>query len=282
MTGRIDLHLHSTCSDGTFTPREVARRAAAAGLSVISLTDHDSTEGVAAAQEEGARLGVEVVPGTELSARVGSTDVHILGYFIDPGHPELISWLDTFRQARLQRAERMVGKLNRMGLRVPLEKVLARAGPGAIGRPHIADVMVEEGLVFSVDEAFHRYLGYSKPAYAAKYSQSPSRAIQVIRAAGGLACLAHPGLYRRDDLIPGMVSDGLDGIEVRHTKHNASHVARYSEIARRHELLSTGGSDCHGDGRGDPMIGSVDVPLSYLEAMRERLKTASKGKDDPR
>ena len=276
MNQRIDLHLHSTNSDGTFTPREVVRRAAQAGLSVISLTDHDSTGGVAEAQEEGARLGIDVIPGTELSARNDSTDVHILGYFINPEHPDLISWLETFRQARLQRAERMVSKLNRMGLRVSLEQVLARAGPGAIGRPHIADVMVEEGLVFSVDEAFHRFLGYSKPAYVGKYSQSPSRAIQVIRAAGGLACLAHPGLYRRDDLIPDMVSAGLDGIEVRHTKHNATHVARYTKIAAENNLLCTGGSDCHGDGRGDPIIGTVDVPVSYVEAMRERLETASR------
>ncbi len=272
MNQRIDLHLHSTNSDGTFTPREVVRRAAEAGLSVISLTDHDSTGGVLEAQEEGARLGVEVIAGTELSASNEGADVHILGYFIDPDHPDLISWLDTFRQARLQRAEGIVRKLNRLGLRVPLEQVLARAGPGAIGRPHIADVMVEEGLVSSVDEAFHRYLGYSKPAYVGKYSQSPSRAIQVIRAAGGLASLAHPGLYRRDDLIPGMVSAGLDGIEVRHTKHNASQVARYSKIASDNNLLCTGGSDCHGDGRGDPIIGTVDVPASYVEAMRERLE----------
>jgi predicted metal-dependent phosphoesterase TrpH len=273
MNQRIDLHLHSTCSDGTFTPREVVRRAADAGLSVISLTDHDSTGGVAAAQEEGARLGVEVVPGTELSAQADGTDVHILGYFIDPDHPDLIVCLNIYRQARLQRAERVVKKLNRLGLRVSMEKVLAKAGPGAIGRPHIADAMVEEGLVFSVDEAFHRYLGYSKPAFERKYSLSPSQAIQVIRAAGGLACVAHPGLYRRDDLIPDMVSDGLDGIEVRHTKHNASHVARYSMIARENNLLCTGGSDCHGDGRGDSVIGTVEVPLSYVEAMRERLKT---------
>lgn len=272
MNQRIDLHLHSTSSDGTFAPRVVVRRAAEAGLSVISLTDHDSTEGVAEAQEEGRRLGVEVIPGTELSARSGGTDVHILGYFVDPDHPDLISWLDTFRQARLRRAERMVRKLNRMGLGVPLDEVLARAGPGAIGRPHIADVMVEAGLVLSVDEAFHKYLGYSKPAYVDKYSQLPSRAIQVIRAAGGLASLAHPGLYRRDDLIPGMVSAGLDGIEVRHTKHNASQVARYSRIAAENNLLCTGGSDCHGDGRGDPIIGTVDVPVSYVEAMRARIE----------
>ena len=273
MNPRIDLHLHSTCSDGTSTPREVVRRAADAGLSVISLTDHDSTDGISAAQAEGERLGVEVVAGTELSAQTEGTDVHILGYFIDPNHPDLIACLETYRNARLQRAERIVIKLNRMGLRVSMEQVLARAGPGSIGRPHIADVMVEEGLVFTVDEAFHRYLGYSKPAYQGKYSLSPSRAFQVIRAAGGLACLAHPGLYRRDDLISPMVSVGLDGIEVRHTKHNASHVARYSKIARQHNLLCTGGSDCHGDGRGDPVIGSVDVPISYVEAMRERLKT---------
>ena len=273
MNQRVDLHLHSTCSDGTFTPREVVRRAADAGLAVISLTDHDSTDGIAAAKEEGARLGVEVVPGTELSAQAGGTDLHILGYFIDPDHPDLIECLAAYRHARIHRAERIVKKLNCLGLRVSMDKVLAKADSGSIGRPHIADVMLEEGLVLSVDEAFHKYLGYSKPAYESKYSLSPYRAIQVIRSAGGLACLAHPGLYRRDDLISPMVSDGMDGIEVRHTKHNASLVARYSKIAKENNLLCTGGSDCHGDGRGDPVIGTVEVPLSCVEAMRERLFT---------
>ena len=269
MDGRIDLHLHSTCSDGTSSPEEVVRQAAEAGLAVISLTDHDSTEGVFSAQAAGKEVGVEVVPGVELSAQVKEKDLHILGYFVDCTHPDLVDCLRLYRDERKRRAERMVKKLNKMGIPVRFEQVLARAQGGAVGRPHVADVMVEEGVVFSANEAFHKYLGYARPAYEPKHSLSPFEAIGVIHAAGGLACLAHPGLYARDDLIAGLVSDRLDGIEVLHTKHGPAEVARYTEIAHRYGLLQTGGSDCHGDSRGRPVIGTVEVPRAFVEALRK-------------
>ncbi len=269
MDERIDLHLHSTCSDGTFSPEEVVRRAGAKGLSAISLTDHDSTEGVLPAQEEGRKVGVEVVPGVELSAQGEGKDIHVLGYFVACDHADLVDCLGVYREARKDRAERMVKKLNKMGIRVRFEQVLARAGDGAVGRPHLADVMVEEGVVFSTNEAFHKYLGYSRPAYEPKYSLSPLEAIGVIHTAGGLACLAHPGLYTGDDLIAGLVADGLDGIEVRHTRHGPAEVARYTEIADRYGLLKTGGSDCHGDGRGEPVIGTVEVPYAFVDALKQ-------------
>ena len=269
MDERIDLHLHSTCSDGTFEPEEVVRRAAGAGLAVISLTDHDSTEGVSAAQAEGVRLGVEVIPGAELSAMVDGTDVHILAYFIDVDHRELSACLQEYRAERKRRAERIVQKLNRMGMRVRFEQVLARAGDGTIGRPHVADVLVEEGFVFSANEAFHKYLGYAKPAYEPKYLMPPEEAIQVIHAAGGLACLAHPGLYGRDDLIPKLAEAGLDGLEVRHIKHGPGEVRRYVDLAAEYGLLPTGG-DCHGDGRGAAVIGTVDVPREFVDRLRKK------------
>ena len=275
MNSHIDLHLHSTCSDGTFSPEEVAWRAIEADLSIISLTDHDSIEGVAAAEKEGEKLGLEVITGTELSAQVDGTDVHILGYHIQSDHPGLIDCLDTCRNERKNRAERIVKKLNSMGLRIGFEQVLAKADNGSIGRPHVADVLVEEGLVFSSNEAFHKYLGYSKPAYEPKHALSPSEAIQVIHGAGGLACLAHPGLYGRDDLIPELVEAGLDGIEVRHTKHGPKEIKRYTDIAEQFGLLPTGGSDCHGDGRGSSVIGTVDVPRSYADGLSERLSALS-------
>ena len=266
--GLIDLHLHSTYSDGTSTPEEVVERAAEVGLSAISLTDHDSTDGLSEAQAAGSRQGVEVVPGVELSAQTGGKDIHILGYFVDSTHPDLLSCLHLYRQARTQRAERMVHKLNKMGIPVRMERVLAKAGGGAVGRPHLADVLVEEGHVFSANEAFHRYLGYSRPAYESKYSLSPADALAIIHAADGLGCLAHPGLYGRDDLIPGLVDQGMDGIEVCHTKHSVTDVARYREVADRYGLLMSGGSDCHGDGRGDAVMGAVEVPRDYVEALR--------------
>ena len=265
MNQHIDLHLHSTCSDGTFSPAEVAWRAIEADLAVISLTDHDSMEGVKAAQEEGEKLGLEVIPGTELSTQVDGKDIHILGYFIEGDHPGLVDCLKTCRGERKNRAERIVKKLNSLGMRIPFEQVLAKAGNGAIGRPHVADVLVEEGFVFSANEAFQKFLGYSKPAYEPKYTLSPAEAIQVIHAAGGLACLAHPGLYGRDDLIPGLVEDGLDGIEVRHTRHGQAEIKRYTEVAEQFGLLPSGGSDCHGDGRGSSVIGTVDVPRRYID-----------------
>ena len=263
----IDLHLHSTCSDGTFSPEDVVRRAVDLGLSVISLTDHDSTEGVPEAQAFGQARGVAVIPGAELSTEAENKDLHILAYFVDIAHPAFVRCLQTFRDARVQRAERMVAKLNRMGVRIRMDQVLAKAGKGAVGRPHVADVMLEEGFVFSTNEAFNKYLGYAKPAYQPKYALSPAEAIDVIHAAGGLACLAHPLLYARDDLIPGLVDLGLDGIEVMHTKSGPAEIARYSEMADQYGLLKTGGSDCHGDGRGDSVMGTVRVPGAFAEAL---------------
>ena len=267
--GLIDLHLHSTCSDGTSSPEEVVARAGKLGLSVISLTDHDSTGGVVEAQEAGSCRGVEVVPGVELSAQADGKDIHILGYFVDADHPQLVDCLRLYRDARTHRAERMVQKLNKLGIQVRIEQVLAKAGAGAVCRPHVADVLVEEGHVFSANEAFHKYLGYSRPAYESKYSLSPADALEIIHAADGLGCLAHPGLYRRDDLIPGLVDKGMDGIEVRHTKHNPTDVVRYTEVASHYGLLLSGGSDCHGDGRGAAVMGVVEVPRAYVEALRE-------------
>ena len=270
MDSYIDLHLHSVRSDGSFLPREVVKRAADFGIRAISLTDHDTIAGVAEAQEAGAEMGVEVIPGMELSAQAGSKDIHILGYYIDPTHADLQIFLKQFREARIDRADKMVTQLNRMGLRVQLSQVLAKAGNAAVGRPHVADVLVEEGFVFSADEAFQKYLGYAKPAYQPKFALKPAEAIDVIHAAGGLACLAHPALYSQDSLIAGLVAQGMDGIEVMHIKHDAGVVAKYSAMAEQYGLLKTGGSDCHGDGRGDAVMGRVKVPCAFLDALKTR------------
>lgn len=269
----VDLHMHSTRSDGSFSPRGVVQHAASLGIRAISLTDHDTVAGVAEAQEAGAEFGVEVIAGTELSAQVGNKEVHILGYFVDPNNSDLLGCLKQFRDARIDRAEKMVGKLNKMGVPVRLSQVLAKAGNASVGRPHVADVLVEEGFVFSPDEAFHKYLGYSKPAYQPKFALTPAEAIGVIHAAGGLASVAHPVLYAQDSLLPGLIAQGVDGIEVMHVKHNASAVARYSALAEKHGLLKTGGSDCHGDGRGQAVMGCVKVPCDFLDGLKQAWET---------
>ena len=267
----VDLHLHSTKSDGSFSPTQVVQRAADVGLSAISLTDHDSVAGVREAQTAGRDVGVEVIPGIELSTQEANTDIHILGYFVDPDHSDLLAWLRQFQETRLKRAEKIVEKLNRLGVRIAMSQVLHRAGNAAIGRPHIADVLVEEGVVFSHDQAFQTYLGYGRPAFQPKFTLTPGEAVEIIHAAGGLASLAHPILYRRDALIPDLIEQGLDGIEVLHTKHDAAAVRRYSTMANHYGLLRTGGSDCHGDSRGDPVIGNVLVPPAFLDAMKRRI-----------
>ena len=272
MDNFIDLHMHSTRSDGSFSPKDVVTHAAALGISTISLTDHDSVAGVAEATTAGNEIGVGVIPGVELSAQVGEKDIHILGYFIDPEQGDLNSFLKKFQDARIERAEKIVEKLNRMGIPIQMAHVLAKAGNAAVGRPHVADVMVEEGFVFSSNEAFYKYLGYAKPAYQPKYTMSPEEAIEVIHASGGLASLAHPILYARDDLIPKFADVGLDAIEVMHIKHEKKDVKRYSDVAKKYGLLKTGGSDCHGDGRGDAIMGQVKVPVEFLDAMKERIE----------
>ena len=214
MDSYIDLHMHSTRSDGSFSPTQMVQRAAELDLSTISLTDHDSVAGVEEAQNTGDEVGVEVIAGTELSAQENGMDVHILGYFVDPTNSDLLSCLQKFQNARLERAEKMVAKLKRMGVRIQMAQVLAKAGNGVIGRPHVADVLVEEGFVFSNDQAFHKYLGYGKSAYQPKFALTPDEAVEVIHAAGGLASLAHPVLYKRDAMIPELIGQGLDGLEV--------------------------------------------------------------------
>ena len=265
----IDLHMHSTRSDGSFSPKDVVTHAMMVGISAMSLTDHDSVEGVAEAMVAGDEAGIEVIPGVELSAQVDEKDIHILGYFIDPDHDDLNACLKKFQDARVTRAEKIVDKLNGLGIPIQMTHVLDKAGNAAVGRPHVADAMVDEGYVYSSNEAFYKYLGYAKPAYEAKYALSPAEAIDVIHAAGGLASLAHPILYARDDLIPQFVEAGLDAIEVMHIKQDKKAVKRYSQMAEQYGLLKTGGSDCHGDRRGDAVMGQVKVPMMFLDVMKE-------------
>jgi predicted metal-dependent phosphoesterase TrpH len=268
MNNRIDLHLHSTCSDGTSEPEAVVQKAHAHGLKAISLTDHDCVDGVQIAMDAGRALGVEVVPGTELSATLDGKDIHILAYFIDCAHPGLINYLQIFRDERQRRAERIVNRLNQLGVDITIHAVMAKAGDGVVGRPHIADALVEEGHVFSVSEAFQKYLGYNRPAYEKKYLLSPEEAIYLIHAAGGLACLAHPGIYNRDDLLPALIACGLDGIETVYSKHTPEQIRHYEAFADLYDLLQTGGSDCHGSGRGEPTMGTVEVPYAFLDRLR--------------
>lgn len=248
---RIDLHIHTTASDGLLEPTALVRAVQAAGVGVFSVTDHDSVDAVDEAKRTADAAGLALVTGIELSACWGRVELHILGYFIDPANAALREFLGMTRDARRGRLRAMLSRLQAMGMRVPADDVLARAQNGNVGRPHLARALVERGFVGTADEAFDRYLGVDKPAYVPRPEVSVGDAIGVIRKAGGLASLAHPGVHDRDEAIPDLIAAGLAAIEVYHPKHTVGRARRYRRIAEQRGLLITGGSDFHGVGEGD-------------------------------
>ena len=273
MGGRADLHIHTYYSDGVLAPREVVSRARARGLSAVAITDHDHTAGIAEAVTAGAGTGIEVVPGIELSATLAGEEVHILGYFVDPFHSALQDFLGQIREERRKRAHRIVEKLRGLNVPIEIDAVLEQAGAGSVGRPHIASAMVELGLTGSYQEAFVRFLGTGRPAYEDKFPVAAAEAIRVIRAAGGLSFVAHPGSSLRESALLALIREGIDGIEIIHPSHGPDLVRHYQGIADEYYLLTSGGSDFHGGRRNDDdALGKHAIPLDRVEAMKRRLR----------
>jgi hypothetical protein len=247
----IDLHTHTNRSDGTFEPEELVRHAAERDLEVIAVTDHDTTGGLEAASEAGVAAGVEVVPGVEFSAEYDGTSVHVLCYWMDVDDPELQAELSRLRDDRFRRGEMMIEKLQALGFDISFDRVREIAQGGNIVRPHVAQAMVEAGIVASESEAFERWIADGKPAHVAKHALDPVDAVRLIRGAGGLCVLAHPGMWGDqtsvpDELIEAMAGAGMTGLEVDHTDHGPEQRERYRQMARSLGLVPTGGSDCHG------------------------------------
>lgn len=269
MNVRFDLHVHTTASDGTLTPAELVRHAARLGLTAVAITDHDSVSGISEALATAAteHPSILVIPGVELSAVDRGRDVHILGYFIDHEDPALAAHLSDLRAARLARAESIVEALAAGGFHVSLDQVLALSDGGAVGRSHVARALVDGGHAEDVSDAFKRLLGRGRPFYVPKDVRTPSEALQVVRASGGIAVLAHPGVTQVDDLVPQLAAEGLGGLEVYHPNHEPEDEERFLEQARRHGLLVTGGSDYHGELAPTPSLGSLLMPAGVLEAL---------------
>ena len=267
-----DLHMHSFCSDGLRTPTQAVEEACAAGLQAMSLTDHDTVEGIPEATAAGQRLGMEVVPGTELSAHVRDREVHILAYCIDCSDDQLGNSLKQSFASRHERGVAIVEKLNVLGLSVSLDDVLSQAKGSPLGRPHIAAAMVENGLVADKDEAFNRYIGDRGPAFKPKPYTAAEAVIELIHRSAGVAVLAHPGASLPEFVIEHLVSHGLDGIEVFHPAHQPPQIDFYNQLADRYGLLKSGGSDSHGNIDGT-RIGDYGVGYEVIEAMRERAAT---------
>ena len=263
-----DLHLHTCYSDGTFTPAELVREAHTRGLSTIAVTDHDTVDSVPEAAATARALGVELIPGIELSTQTGQEDIHLLGYFVDLADQTFRAWLDALKVARLERLKRMVERLQSVGIAITVDDVLAIAGPGTVGRLHVARALVTRGAVSDTNQAFDKYLGTHKPAYIADCHPSPEEGIRRLRAARGLPVLAHPVYLKDEALITTLAQCGLAGLEVYHAKHDAGQQMKYAQIAQREGLVMTGGSDCHGMAKGQPLIGTVKLPYTYVESLK--------------
>ncbi|TMQ60837.1 MAG: PHP domain-containing protein [Candidatus Eisenbacteria bacterium] len=270
---RIDLHMHSSASDGSFTPDAVTRTAASNGVEIFSLTDHDTLDGLPAAALCAKQCGLRLIPGVELSVSEEAMDVHLLAYGFDETDPTLGAAVARYREGRRERARKILSRLKGLGIRISLEEIETIAHGGSLGRPHVAEALLRAGHVESFNEAFQRYLGHHAPAYVPKPRVTLEEASTIVRDAGGVTILAHPGTLNRDYLIPAWARRGLDGIEVWHSKHDAAAVERYRGFAQLHGLLMTGGSDYHGERTPGITIGSVEVPDEILKPLDALLKT---------
>jgi len=267
---KVDLHLHSYVSDGRFSPSEVIRKSAEEGLTLISLTDHDNVDGIAEALEEAANFPrLTVIPGVEISTDVPDGEVHMLGYFIDYHHHRLVAALNNLRESREERGQQMVAKLAELGFPIDWQRVTEIAGIGSIGRPHIAQALLEKGYISDFREAFDRFLAFGKPAYVRREKITPMEAVELILLAEGLPVLAHPlTIDDPESLVDELKDNGLAGIEVYYKDYTGTEIERLVRLAEKYNLIVTGGTDYHGlDENTETMIGCVPVPSEVIKQL---------------
>lgn len=274
MTEFIDLHMHTTCSDGLLSPEALMQNVRKSGVAAFSVTDHDDINGYLACREMLTPSDPELIPGVELSVSVGEDDVHMLAYLFDPENEEFSAALANFKEKRNLRGRMIVEKLQQAGLDVPFHAVEETAGGAVIGRPHIAETMHRLRTVSSYQEAFDRYIKKDGPAYVPKAFFEPGEAISMVHRAGGITVLAHPMIDNMLRHLETLISLGLDGIEVRHPSNSQSDVDRLSKIAARDGLLRSGGSDFHGREGRHGYVGSQHVPIEFLDIMKQKLRNS--------
>ena len=272
---KVDLHIHSTISDGQLSPADIVLKAAELGLTIMAITDHDTVDGIAPALVAAQAFpGLNIIPGVEISTDVPNGEVHLLGYFIDYTDPELEATLSRFRGSRIQRAQRMLTKLEAFGIHIEWQRVQEIAGSGSIGRPHIAQAMLEKGYIASLKEAFVKYIGRGSPAYVEREKMTPVEAVELVLRANGLPVLAHP--LTTDDLemmVVELKAAGLVGIEAYYNGYTADEINGLLNLANRHNLIATGGSDYHGvDTNAETMIGGADVPMECVTRLLDLAK----------
>jgi predicted metal-dependent phosphoesterase TrpH len=267
-----DLHLHTRYSDGTFTPRELVEHAVKLGFTAIAVTDHDTLDAVPEALVAGKELGLEVIPGVEITSRIDTQELHMLAYLFDDSWRDanLRAVLDHATRVRRERIVQFVAKLNELGVALTVEDVYACSACGTVGRPHVALALAKRGFVTSVEEAFNRFLKRGKPAYVERYRMEASETIGHIKRAGGVAVIAHPGLNYLDKRLHGMVDQGMSGIEVWHSRHTPAQIEHYEKMTVTLGVCATGGSDCHGLGRDGMLLGRIKLPYERVEALKAR------------
>ena len=275
MPGGVDLHTHTTASDGTYAPRDLVIEAASRGVRVLAITDHDSTEGLPEAFEEAERRRpLELLPGIEINCDVEGAEIHVLGYLMEWQAP----WFQEFcleqRRERRERVHLMAERMAALGMPFDADEVFAIVKEGSAGRPHVAQVMVARGYVKTVREAFDKYLAAGRPGHVPRKKLTPEDAVRLIRRAAGVPVFAHPGLADRDQLIPGLIAAGLMGIECYYTEHSAQQRATYLQICKEQDLVATGGSDFHGPQVRAATLGSPSVPMAAVDALRAKAALA--------
>lgn len=279
MDYNYDLHIHTTASDGILSPQKVINSAREMGLMGIAITDHDTVGGVASLDYNNKSFwGIEVIPGIELNTEHGDSEVHILGYFIDIFHPGLADRLEEIKNARYDRARKMTAKLKNMGLGIDFLEVEKLARGDLIGRPHIAQALAAKRYVFSIREAFEKYIGKGRPAYVPRYKFDPQEAISLVKNAGGITVLAHPGLIKNSHYIYQLIEMGIEGLEVYYPEHNQQYIKRLKKLSSKYNLVMTGGSDFHGSGSGGTRdrLGCTGISRDLMEKIlvlhHEKLK----------
>lgn len=282
--GKVDLHIHTTASDGRFSPGEIVRKAVAAGVLVMALADHDSVDGIAPAQQAAREFPqLTFIPGVEISTDIDEGEVHVLGYFIDYRRPDLKAALDKFRTSRLGRAQGMIEKLKGLGVEIEWSRVQEIAGTGSVGRPHIAQAMLEKGYIANLKDAFVKYIGRNGPAYVERYKMTPAEATSLIVQSQGLPVLAHPlTINGLEAMVAELQAAGLVGLETYYSQYTSEEVRDLVGLANVHGLLTTGGSDYHGIDESETPLGGIDMPLDAAWqlislARRRGLTTATAG-----
>ncbi len=267
-----DLHLHTLFSDGTYTPEELVKESKKAGLSTIAVVDHDTIDGIMPTLEAAKKENIEVIPGIELTAEYDGLEVHILGYFIDYKNQRLKEKLDFLGNNRRERIYKIIDKLAAIGIELDPQVVFEISSEGTVGRLHIARALVKVGIVKSTAEAFQKYIGDTRPAYVCGFRFSPLEAIKLIKEMGGVAVLAHPYLLKGDELISEFIGYGIEGLEVYYPEHTQAMINFYLGLAKKYNLLVTGGSDCHGKAKPEVKLGMIKLPYELVEKLKEARK----------